>query len=72
MVAARGEAAPLVAVTGVAVMLTAGMVEVAAAFKIGLHRRLRRGAATTAVGTGAATVGVAAVPVNLVPSTLNT
>jgi hypothetical protein len=65
-VAARGEAVPLGAVTVVAVMVmavtvTAVMVtvEVAAAAKTGL--RLRHGAATTAVGTGAATVGVAAV-----------
>ena len=62
MVAARGKAAPLGAVTLRAAMVTAVTVEVAAAGETGLRpRRLRHGVVTTAVGTEAAVVGVAAV-----------
>jgi len=72
MVAALGEVAALGAVTlravtvvaamVVAAMVTVVTVEVAAAVKTGLRlRHLRHGAVTTAVGTEAAAVGVAAV-----------
>ncbi len=59
LVAARGEAAPLGAVTlravtVMAVMVTAVTVEVAAAVKTGLPLRGLHGAVTTVVGTGAA------------------
>jgi hypothetical protein len=67
--AARGEAAALGAVTPRAVTLMAVMamvmvmvtVAAAAAVKGGLLRRPRRGAVTTAIGTGAAAVGMAAI-----------
>jgi hypothetical protein len=68
VVAARGEAAALGAVTPRAVTVVAVMVmvmvtvEAAAAVKGGLRLRCpRRGAVTTAIGTGAAAVGMAAI-----------